>query len=238
MTTDRGFHLKAVFEHNLAKGVSTIGEWRQPRAGIWPEHLECAEFDRDGVARCRHCGDTTHTNGAGLGLHRDQRGNPYLLVRCEGRHTPDCGAIQRVPCSLEPRLLQPINRTHKVFWDLHEAHKNKEGLFLHFRWRYNVAGNDFAERPKRRQSVPCQQLRAAAGMLVAWLRACLKHGWFASARRPIADEHVKRRTGGRGNWRAVMNRRDSLALWLPYGTAAHALGLAPDALPPSQRAGP
>lgn len=240
VTTDRGFHFRSVFEHNLARGISTIGEWRQPQAGIWPENLECTAFDRDGVVRCRHCGDGTNTRGAGLGLHRDQRGNPYLLVRCEGRHTPACSQPQRVSCSLEPRLLQPINRTTKLFWNLHEAHKNKEGIFLHFRWRYNVAGNDFADRPKRRQSVPCQQLRASAGMLIDWLRACLKHNWFASARhpQPLPSETCVERTSGYGNWRAVMDRRDSEGLWLPYGPAAHALGLAPDATVPAQRGSP
>jgi hypothetical protein len=238
MTVDRGFHVRSVFEHNLSKGTSTICEWRQPRAGIWPEDLECEAFDRDGVPRCRHCGDVTHTDGAGLGLHHDQRGNSYLLVRCEGRHTTDCERPQRVPCSLEPRLLQPINRTHKVFWDLYQAHKNKEGMFLHFRWRYQVAGNDFAERPKRRQSVPVQQLRASAGMLLDWLRACLKHGWLASARRPLDEDGVKKRTSGRGMWRAVIQRRDATGLWVPYGQAARDLGLAPDELAPSQRAGP
>lgn len=237
MTVDRGFHFRSVFEENLRHGISTVSEWRQPRAGIWPEHRECERFDRDGVVRCERCGDTCHSDGPGLGLFNDQRGNPHLRVRCEGGHTEQCHKVQRVRCDLEPRLLQPVNRTTKLFWNLYESHKNKEALFLHFRQRYLVGGNDFAERPKRRQAVAVQQLRAAVGMFLDWFRICLLHGFLASKRK-VELEGIKERQSGRGNWRAHLDARESKGLHLPYGPAAFAIRLAEDASIPAQRAGP
>lgn len=239
MTVDRGFHFRAVFEENLKRRVSTVCEWRQPHAGLWPVRLECEKFDRDGVVRCQHCGDTTHSDAPGLGLFLDQRGNPYLRVRCQGRHTPDCIKPQRVRCDLEPRLLQPINRTTKLFWDLIESHKNKEALFLHNRQRYGIAGNDFSERPKRRQVVAVQQLRAACGMFIDWFRICLMHDFLASPKKKRRElEGITERQSGRGHWRTRLAARESEGLHLPYGRAAFKLGLAPDPDIPGQRAGP
>jgi len=242
VTFDRGLHLKRIFEHNLRHRVSTVCEWRQPQSGLWPENYECAEFDRHGVARCRHCGDSCHIDGAGLGLFLDQNDNPYLRVRCQGAHTPDCNKPQQVRCSLEPRLLQPITRRDRLFWDLQQAHKNKEGLFAHFRSRYRVAGRTLGDCVKRRQCVPAQRLRAAAGMFLDWFRICLKHGYLSRPRRgadpsePPAKS-LKRRSGW-GHVKDVWAQREEHGLDLPYGPAALRAGLAPDGTVPSQRAGP
>jgi hypothetical protein len=139
-----------------------------------------------------------------------------------------------IACKEEWRLLQPINRTEQLYHDLLQAHSNKESLFHHWRHRYAVAGNDFAERPKRRQSVPCQALRAAAGLLVEWLRLCLRHGWLGS-HRTINRADIEVREGGRGDWAKVWESRRDLDLDLPYGPKALDLGYATDEHSPGER---
>jgi hypothetical protein len=235
MVTDRGYHVVSVFEHNTRRSVSTIAPWRQPRPGIFPEDLECARFDRHGVVRCRHCGAPTHQNAPGLGLYFDGRGEPRLRVECSLQHTEECKRPQSIACSEEWRLLQPINRTDELYHNLLHANKNKEGLFHHWRRRYAVAGNAFAERPKRRQSVTCQALRAAAGLLVEWLRICIRHGWLGSHRRRNETEPVERDCGRR-YWREVWELRRDLDLDLVYGPAAADLGFIQQSSSPAERA--
>lgn len=235
MVTDRGYHVQSVFEHNTRHRVSTIAPWRQPRVGIFPEDLECARYDRHGVVRCQACGGETTMGRPGLGLYFDERDQPRLRVECSLQPTAACRGQQTIACSEEWRLLQPINRTQRLYHELLHANKNKEGLFHHWRRRYGVAGNDFAERPKRRQSVTCQALRAAAGLLVEWLRICLRHGWLGSHRRRNETEPVER-IAGRGIWEQLHRSRRDLDLDVPYGPAARALGYAAHGLSPGERA--
>jgi hypothetical protein len=232
VVTDKGFHIRSVFELNTRHGISTIAPWRQPRPGLFPEDLECARYDRHGVVRCWHCGGATHMHGAGLGLNQDANGEPRLRVQCSQPHTPRCHRPQSIACKEEWRLLQPINRTEQLYHDLLQAHSNKESLFHHWRRRYAVAGNDFAERPKRRQSVPCQALRAAAGLLVEWLRLCLRHGWLGS-HRTINRADIEVREGGRGDWAKVWESRRDLDLDLPCGRRRSTSAMPPTSTRPA-----
>ena len=87
--------------------------------------------------------------------------------------------------------------------------------------------------------MPAQQLRAAAAMLLDWLKVCIRHDWLQSKTlKPLGEDEVVQRTPGRGNWDAHMRERESMGLHLPYGPAAFAAGLAVDDSIPSQRAGP
>lgn len=133
MVADKGYHVRSVFEYNIRRRVSTVAPWGRPGAGGEREDLECERFDRDGVARCRHCGSSTHMNGPGLGLYSDERDEPRLRVECALQHTPACAGPQSVACAEEYRLLQPVNRTQRLFYDLLHSHKNKESLFHHWR---------------------------------------------------------------------------------------------------------
>lgn len=234
MVTDRGYHVEAVFKHNIRRGVSTIAPFRRNSHGHDNTDLECARYDRHGVVRCRHCGGPTHMHGSGLGLYFDGRDEPRLRVECSLQHTQCCKQPQTIACAEEYRLLQPINRTERLFYDLRHSNRNKESLFHHWRRRYAVAGNDYAERPKRRQSVPCQALRAAAGLLIEWFRLSLRHGWLASHRN-VSREQAVEREGGLGDWRRTWDARRNLDLDLPYGPAAVELGLAIDEKSPAAR---
>lgn len=231
MVTDRGYHVQSVFEHNTRHRVSTIAPWRQPQSGVFPEDLECARYDRHGVVRCGACGGETTMAGPGLGLYFDERDEPRLRVECALQPTAACRGQQTIACSEEWRLLQPINRTERVYHELLHSNKNKEGLFHHWRRRYGVAGNDFAERPKRRQSVTCQALRAAGALLLEWLRICLRHGWLGSHRRRNDAEAIEREAG-RGYWQQVLHSRRDLDLDVPYGPAARAHGWTTHGLSP------
>jgi hypothetical protein len=172
---------------------------------------------------------------AGLGLCFDERDQPRLRVECTMQPTATCRGQQTIACSEEWRLPQPIPRADRLYHDLLQANKNKEGLFHHRRRRYGVPGNDFAERPRRRQPVTCRALRAAAGLLVEWLRICLRHGWLGSHRRSNETEPVER-IAGRGIWEQVHRTRRDLDLNVPYGPAARALGYATNGLGPGERA--
>ena len=241
MVVDRGFHVNAVFEHNTRRGVATIAPWRQPRAGIYRDDLECEEFDRDGVPRCQHCGGPTTQDEAGLGMYF-ARGEPRLRFRCLLGIAPGCAGTGSIACSRDWRMLLPVARTSKLYWDLRCAHDNKEGVFSTWRQRYRLAGNAFSERPKRRQSIPCMQLRAAAAILVDWFRLCLRNGWLGSHRLRNSKAPVER-TNGDGALARRLNAREDSHLNAPYGPAALSLGLAGDDLTPAaraatQRAGP
>ena len=122
----------------------------------------------------------------------------------------------------------------RAFHALQHSNRNKESLFHHWRRRYAVAGNDFAERPKRLQSVPCQMLRASAGLLVEWLRICLRHGWVSGPVTVNVQAPVKR-DSGEFACRRVWNERRDEDLDLPYGPAAVRGGYARFPSSPAER---
>lgn len=165
---------------------------------------------------------------------RSIRNEPRLRVECALQHTAKCAQSQSIACSEEWRLLQPIRRTDDLFHALQHSNRNKESLFHHWRRRYAVAGNDFAERPKRRQSVPCQMLRASAGLLVEWLRICLRHGWV-SGPTIVNDTEPVERDSGELACRRIWRERHDLDLDLPYGRAAVRAGYARSPLSPAER---
>ena len=225
IVTDRGFHVADVFQRNIVNGISTIAPWRGHNKGKDPFELEGAKFDRHGVVRCKHCGGETTMYRPGLGFYTTESGEPRLRVQCTlARHTEECKRPQTISCFEEPRLVQPINRTERLFHELLHAHNNKEGLFHHWRRRYGVAGNDYAERPKRRQCVPCQALRASAGLFIEWFRLSLRHGWLPGHRNVVDEQPVKREAVA-GHWKKVLDERKSAELDAPYGPAAYELGL-------------
>lgn len=228
VVTDRGFHVGEVFRLNVRHGISTIAPWRENHRGKSPEELECEKFDRHGVVRCRHCGGPTTMYRPGLGFYTTESGEPRLRVQCVlARHTKECKKSQSLSCYEEPRLVQPISRAERLHHELIHAHNNKESLFHHWRRRYAVAGNDYSERPKRRQCVPCQALRASAGLFVEWFRLSLRHGWIDGHRNVIDSKPVPRESAA-GWWQKVITERKDTELNAPYGPAAYELKLCVD----------
>lgn len=85
--------------------------------------------------------------------------------------------------------------------------------------RYQVAGNSNANRPKRLQSMPCQRLRAAAALILEWLRICLRQGWIAAHVRRNPEQPVARRDPEMAVRRIGSERR---RLAVPYSRRPHA----------------
>ena len=122
-------------------------------------------------------------------------------------------------------MLLPLRRDSERYQTLLGAHDNAmESVFDHWRDRYGVAGNSNANRPKRQQSLPCQHLRACAGLLLEWFRICLRQGWLASPARRNAN-HPRPRRVPELALRKIAAERRRRCLNLPYGPAAEALGL-------------
>ena len=56
VTGDRGYSTKDVFAFNTKRGIASVFPWR--RSGSGPKEradVDCDEFDRHGIPRCRHC---------------------------------------------------------------------------------------------------------------------------------------------------------------------------------------
>ncbi len=129
-------------------------------------------------------------------------------------------------------MLIPLSRLSERYHALKKAGKNAEHVYRHWRDRYKVFGNNVDTRPKR-PGIAWQNLRASVALLIEWFRLCARYGWLGSPRR--CDEYqVEELHAGHALYK-VLRSRAWHCLDLPYGPAAHKLGLAPDPDPPPSR---
>jgi hypothetical protein len=226
---DKGYSVKAVFEHNTRAGIATIAPWRKPTQHSTREDFDTELFDRHGIPRCQHCGGPGDIESVGLGYYT-ARNQPRLRFRCQIRVTADCAGTQSVACSKEWRMLLPISRRTELYHALARRDKNYERIFRHWRSRYLVAGNGVDARPKR-PGIAWANLRASAALLLEWFRIALRHGWLGSHRHRNHADPIRLKPGQR--LKRVLGSRHRNGLDLPYGPAAVRAGVGlPAALGP------
>jgi len=204
--------------------------WRRPNGSIKTRgEADRDEYDRHGIPRCRHCGGPGDLTGPGLGFHLPGD-KPVLRFRCQLNLTPECKGQQQIACSTEPRLLIPLSRLSEPYNALRVAGKNMERLWRHWRDRYAVAGKNIDARTLRRQSLPCQELRAEAARLIEWFRVLLREGWLGSRRRSAETDPTS--ISGEKRLSSILAARDRHGVNLPYGRYAVAAGFAAGPDPP------
>jgi len=215
---DKALSHPAIFMHNTERGIASVFPWRATRAQPARDAMDFDEVDRHGVPRCRHCGGPGDTTSAGLGFHITGDGGPVITFRCMLGINEGCGSIQQISCRTNPRMLVPLSRMSVEYHAMSIAGKHLERVWGHWRRRYGVAGQEPDTRTYRRESIPCQRLRAQTARLIEWFRILLRLGWLAgrSARRRT---HAKLVDGSRrlGN---VLRARDRARLSVPYGRYA------------------
>lgn len=228
---DRGYSVSTTFMHNTERGIASVFPWRKPNLGSRAD-VDCDEFDRHGVPRCRECGAPGDITSAGLGFHLTGRGEPVIRFRCELQLTDKCQRVQQISCSVEPRMLIPLSRLTESYNALHVAGKNLERVWGHWRQRYRVAGKAPDTRTRRRQSIGCQVTRSQAARFIDWFRILLRNGWLGSHRTRNDGEPAV--ISGLRRLKSILSARTRHGLNFPYGQAAFAAGFALDPDPPPE----
>jgi hypothetical protein len=231
VTADRGFSVNRIFEFNTRRGVGSVFPWKEPKPGLERIDFECDEYDRHGLPRCQWCGAGAELSSIQFVV--DDYDCPRLRFRCGLPHTDECQRHeQSIPCERNWRLLLPLNPADPNYAALRKLQQNHETIHDSERDRYMLAGNELANRVKRFQSQPVQQLRLAVGLFLDWFRACLRNGWLGShRRRNQKTPYVYSDDTYRDH---VLEARDRHALLIPYGSRAVELGLADDPRSPGQ----
>lgn len=179
MVADRGFHITSVFSELHTRQIAYVGPWRE--GGQQHDRRRAAaatngRVDRHGVIRCQHCGGPTIKHGRHLGV-TSSRGRNAIRVRCDHRPLAQCAGTQTIQPGIEPRLVGPLDRTDPVYWQLRQAHSNRERVHAERRARYTVGGRDVLTRTKRLGIAP-QRVRLRFAQLLDWVRLCLRYGWI------------------------------------------------------------
>jgi hypothetical protein len=230
VAADRAYSRPETFRHNTEQGVASIFPFRRLN-GSEPKR-ECADhddFDRHGVPRCRHCGGPGDVSGAKLGFHITRDRRPVLRYRCMAMLTADCDGIQEIGCANEWRILVPLSRRHPSYHAMAVAGKSLERTWSAWRERYGLAGKRPETRPRRREAIPCQELRAQTARFIEWFRVLLRHGFIGSARRRPAEAFP---FNGEWRLRAMERARTRHGLDRPRGAHAIAAGFLPEPKPP------
>jgi hypothetical protein len=176
------------------------------------------EVDHHGVPRCRHCGGNGDLSAAGVGFTITADDQPALRFRCMLGLTADCGGVQQISCRIHPRLLVPLSRLSPQYHAMSIAGKHLGRVWGHWRRRYGVAGQEPDTRTYRRESVPCQRLRAQTARLIEWFRILLRLGWLAG-RTSRRQTHIKTIAGTR-RLNNVLRARERHRLNVPFGRYA------------------
>jgi hypothetical protein len=234
VSLDRGHSFNSVFERNTRRGIGSAIPFRQPNAKVDRQDLRSEHVDEHGYIRCQYCGGPCTQVGSRLGLRFTPAGNPRFVGRCISPNTPDClvGTTTVDPAEVKYgwRLLLPIPRESERYHATRQRHRNFEASSHHVRQRYRAIGKDETGKLKR-FGLQAHRLRLAAARFIEWFRICLRHGWLGdhgkqNSRHPLTARGDRR-------LRATLLSRRQRGLNLPYGPAAHALGLAATpALPP------
>ena len=222
VSADRGFVMPQTYEFNTRRGIGSAFPWREPKSGYRRRHYETEEFDRHGIMRCQHCGSPCDIRGQGLGFYFDESDTPRIRGRCKWRGAEESAETQSIACGREWRQLQPLCVTDGVFNQMNHTHASTERVHLNLRQRYTQGGKETVMRNKR-LGIECQQLRAAAVVLLEWFRLCLRHGWLGSHKKLNLAAPALRNMGKR--LFEILEARKRWALDLPYGEAARACGL-------------
>jgi len=233
ITADRGYSFERAFEVCTRREITAAFAFRVPHWSVEREDICCEAFDEHGVPRCKFCGGPGSQEAARCGMQYPN-GKPRLHFRCISGETPDCITVRQ---SIDPaahkygwRALLPLSRLGERYHALRAAHQHFEATWGFQRERYGRIGDNEAGKLQR-LGLGAQRLRAAAARFLEWFRICLRHGWIGDYARRNDRDPISRR--GDRRLKTMLRKRRDRGLNLPYGKAAHALGLAasPD-LPP------
>lgn len=252
IAADAGFDTYAIFESNTRRGIASVIALRNHKNNRVDR--DQVTHDRHGIPRCKHCGGPTK-------FHRfdhKSRGGPRLWFTCmhrstklckrrrkDGTRDPERGSIQSIACSNDWRRLVPLWKTDPVYHQLVNARGNSESSHQSRRATYKVAGNDLASRHKR-IGLGAQALRAALAtlcdlLLIAYRLGCYDedlHQWSLDRKRNRLESTTFRSAASDYKLGRVMKERKTAGLGRAYGPVAFKVGLADDALTPSERAAP
>lgn len=187
---DRGYSVEKVFRINSEMGIASAIPFRRNR--MQPKDAPKAKpsdpYDEHGIPRCPGC-----KGGTDWVRFAVDKGTPTLWVRC-AQPGPTCPKGDfRVKCSTNWRRVLPIWRTHSSYLAVRRSHHAYESTHRALRSQFGVAPNELALRPKRK-GIACQQLRAFAAMVIAWLRTIELWG-FGTAKRtlqaPVAPDEER-----------------------------------------------
>jgi hypothetical protein len=173
---DKGFYYKETYLEAARRGILMVGPHRaSPGAAPGEGAPATTRWDTHGDPLCAHCGGRTRR----IGSLTTSGGRPRITFACLLPQGPDCQARQTIECANEPRRLIAVSRRSAVYRALSRARNQLERGHNLMRRRYNIAASDLRERP-RRLGAGARHLRALSGMVVDWLRICIRHGWLGS----------------------------------------------------------
>lgn len=226
---DRGIGISGVYEYNTRRGAATVAPWKKRRGKKRCEDMRTDLYDEHGIPRCRYCGGEGDIDSAGMGLYFDHKNDPRLRFRCVTPHRKECSKIQSIACDEEWSLLVPLSRKTELYYAVRKLHGRFENIFDHWRDRYCAAGKNASSRLKRLGVEP-QLARSRAGLMLEWIRICLRHGWVGSWKK-INDNEPYVYSAAKTLDRVLKARMKRL-LDLPYGAAAEKLKLHKGGAPP------
>jgi hypothetical protein len=219
---DRGTGISGVYEFNTRRGAATVAPWKKRRGKKNREDMRTDLYDEHGIPRCPYCGGEGDVDSAGMGLYFDHKNDPRLRFRCVTPHITECTKIHSIACSKEWSLLVPLSRKTELYYAVRRLHGRFESIFDHWRDRYCAAGKNASSRLKRLGVEP-QLARAHAGLLLEWIRLCLRHGWVGSWKKRNEKEPFVYKAAAQ--LERVLKARMKRMLDLPYGAAAEKLKL-------------
>jgi len=125
----------------------------------------------------------------------------------------------------EWRMLLPLGLAdNKLYYELKNAHSNKEKTFYCMRSRYKLAGNDIGSRPRIRDQSH-KELRAAFALLFDWFRICLRQSWLTVPGHTRLNTATAQRRSDSGWLLRVLAARVRHGVLKPAGRYAEAAGL-------------
>jgi len=226
---DRGTGVSGVYEFNTRRGAATVAPWKKRRGKKNREDMRTDLYDEHGIPRCPFCGGEGDVDSAGMGLYFDHKNEPRLRFRCVTPHIKECSKTHSIACSEEWSLLVPLSRKAELYYAVRRLHGRFENIFDHWRDRYCAAGKNASSRLKRLGVEP-QLSRARAGLLLDWIRLCLRHGWVGSWKK--RNEKEPYAYSASNALERVIKARMKRLLDLPYGGAAEKLKLHKGGAPP------
>lgn len=183
---DKGLSVSKVYKLNTELGIRSVFPWRK-RPGLTDRsQVNCERYDQYGVPRCQVCFGPTR-----FVRFRFTSDRPRLWYQCE-RPTPDCPHDARtISCGENWTMLLPLWRTSETYLALRIGHMEYERVHNLQRVRNNDCGDHHITRP-RKVGAAWQQLRASASILIDWLLAAERNGWFGTPSRNSRQVVIRR----------------------------------------------
>jgi hypothetical protein len=234
MCGDSGIGMTRIYRRCALRGIALVLPFRPTG-----QKLSAAEFrnellDEHGP-RCAYCGGVGTAVGARLGLIRKQSGALAYYFRCADAHTSECRTARQfinMPTTFPNRhsgdnylwrMLPVLSPMTQRFQAILGNSLSQEHGHHHARKRYHENGNNETLKIKR-FGAGAHRLRNAISRFVEWFRICLRHGWIGNHPKQNTRDVLFR--SGEKRLLKMLKERRAQGINLPYGSAAHKLGLA------------